>query len=65
MGRLVWEKYFLGSYVSPPFQILKNSRSKRKVRDAWVIFYRGKPIADRRTLKDAKEFCENYKETSE
>lgn len=65
MGRLVWEKYFLGSYVSSPFQILKNDKHSRKSYGAWVIFYRGKPIAGRKTLKQAKEYCENYKETSE
>jgi len=57
---LIWEKYFLGSYVSSPFQILKNNRSGQKSCDAWVIFYHGKPIAGRKTLKQAKEYCENY-----
>lgn len=60
MSKLIWEKYFLGAYVSQPFEIRKNTDTQRKVSQSWIVYHYGKAIAGRKTLKQAKEYCQEH-----
>lgn len=65
MSGLVWEKFFLGAYVSAPFEIRKNTDPNRKIRHSWLIYHYGKVVAARKTLRDAKEYCQESHNNTE
>lgn len=60
INELVWEKYFLGSYASGAYQIFKNTDQGRKIRHSWMVYHLGKVIVGRKTLKQAKEYCQEH-----